>query len=238
MRVLLIIPAYNEEANIVKTIASITAFAAFSHPYELDYIVINDGSSDNTQKICEQNKIKVINLLKNLGIGGAVQTGYIYAKTKDYDIAVQFDGDGQHDINSLDNVILPIISGEADFVVGSRFVEKNNGFKSTLARRMGIRFLSVIIRIFSGCKISDPTSGYRAVRKEIIAVFAKNYPVDYAEPESIVELSKYRFKMKEVSVNMFEREGGQSSIRAWKTIYFMFKVSIAIICTSFQKKVK
>ncbi|MBQ4066201.1 MAG: glycosyltransferase family 2 protein [Clostridia bacterium] len=237
MKLLLILPAYNEKDNIVNTVDQIRRFQK-SNPtvVEVDYLVINDGSTDTTEQVCRENDIKCLSLIQNLGIGGAVQTGYIYAFMNGYDIAVQFDGDGQHDVNSLPDLIAPILSGEADFTVGSRFVEKGKTFQSTFLRRVGIRHLSLLIRLVSGLKISDVTSGYRAANKKTIAFLAKNYPTDYPEPESVVTLKKNKFRIKEVQVNMFERAAGKSSISSWKSIYYMCKVSFAIICASIQKR--
>ncbi len=234
LKVLLIIPAYNEEKNIVKTVAGVREYSK-KCDFELDYIVINDGSRDNTYNVCKENNIKCINLIRNLGIGGAVQTGYKFASIKDYDIAVQYDGDGQHDVNSLADLIEPIISGQADFTVGSRFVENRENFKSTAMRRFGIKILSLTLKMFAGVKILDCTSGYRAASKEVIKMLAESYPSDYPEPESLVQIKKKGFSIKEISVNMFEREDGVSSIRAWKSIYYMIKVTIAIIIASFKK---
>lgn len=138
----MIIPAYNEEKNIKNTVDSIKEYAIKCSEYDVDYLVINDGSKDSTADVCKENGIKCINLIQNLGIGGEVQTGYIYAKLKKYDIAVQFDGDGQHDIESLGQLLMPISSGCADFVICSRFIEGTSDFKSTLMRRIGIKYLS------------------------------------------------------------------------------------------------
>jgi glycosyltransferase involved in cell wall biosynthesis len=236
IKVLLIIPAYNEEENIERVTEIVTCYAEKQSAFLLDYIVINDGSTDNTEQICREKGIRSIHLSQNLGIGGAVQTGYLFAKKKGYDIAVQFDGDGQHDIASLEALITPIMGEQADFVVGSRFIQGKSGFQSTFMRRLGIRLLSMIIRLFARVKITDPTSGFRAANKKAIEFLARNYPVDYPEPESIVELSKNAFHIAEVQVNMFERMGGTSSISPWKSVYYMYKVSLAIICTSFQRR--
>lgn len=238
MKVLLIIPAYNEQDNILRVVRNIEKYSQQCEKYILDYIVINDGSTDNTKYICKENNIKCINLINNLGIGGAVQTGYIFAKINNYDIAVQFDGDGQHDINSLDDVIKPILNKEADFTIGSRFIEDNEGFKSTLLRRVGIKYLSFIIKVCSKVVVRDCTSGYRAGNKNAIDYLSANYPVDYPEPESIISLSKANLKIKEVHANMFSRESGVSSISSWKSIYYMIKVSLAIVCASFEKRVR
>lgn len=240
MRILLVIPAYNEEENILNTIRSIEKFKkenSHNYPYTIDYVVINDGSTDKTQTIIEKNEINAVHLIMNLGIGGAVQTGYRYADENDYDIAVQFDGDGQHDINSLELVVQPIIQKEADFVIGSRFLPNQKAdFQTTFMRRIGIKILSFLIYLSSRQKIYDVTSGYRACNKEIIAYFSKKYPTSYPEPESTVHLLKKKFKIKEVAVNMMERSGGQSSIRSFTSVKYMFEVSIAIIVSGFMRE--
>ena len=239
MRALLIIPAYNEEENIEKVVARIDEFRKGGcGGLTLDYVIINDGSTDSTLQICRKNNFNVVNLIQNLGIGGAVQTGYMYAERYGYDIAVQFDGDGQHDINSLMPLLEPVIKDEQDFVVGSRFLEGTSEFKSTLMRRIGIRYLSFIIKLFARCRVTDPTSGFRAANRKVIKYLAWNYPVDYPEPESRVDLSKRSFRISEVQVNMLEREGGMSSISSWKSVYYMVKVSLAIVCSSLQKKTR
>lgn len=232
----MIVPAYNEEENICKTISMIESYRQ-ECDFELDYIVIDDGSTDQTHLICLENELHSIHLIQNLGIGGAVQTGYIYAKLNQYDIAVQFDGDGQHDISSLKGILDPIFQGQANFVIGSRFVEKNDGFRSTFLRRVGIKWLSALIRVLSGKKIYDVTSGFRAADQSAISLLAKEYPVDYPEPESIMYLLKNDIRILEVPANMFQREGGISSIHSWKAVYYMLKVSLAIVCAKMQRKV-
>ena len=234
-RVLLVVPAYNEENSIKETVGSIRSYSP-AGDYQLDYIVINDGSTDGTGAVCERENIKCLNLVQNLGIGGAVQSGYLYAIERDFDIVVQFDGDGQHDISSLDDLLAPILEGKADFVVGSRFLDGTSSFNSTFMRRVGIRYLSLVIRIVSGSKIADATSGYRAANKSAMTYLAKNYPTDYPEPESIVALMRKGFRLAEIQVNMFERTSGKSSINFGKSIYYMLKVSIAMLCTSMQRK--
>jgi len=237
VKLLLIVPAYNEEDNIVNTVGQILDFQkSFNSDVTVDYIVINDGSKDCTEKICKENGIKCLSLVQNLGIGGAVQTGYIYALLNNYDIAVQFDGDGQHDISSLPDIISPILENTADFVIGSRFIEGGTNFKSSFMRRIGIKGLSSLIRLLCGIKIFDVTSGYRAANRKALDFLSKNYPVDYPEPEAIVLLNKNGFRISEVKAGMFERTAGRSSINFWKSIYYMVKVSFSIICASMQKK--
>ena len=203
---------------------------------QYDCIVINDGSTDKTKKILEDNNIPHINLIHNLGIGGAVQTGYKYAFYNNYDIAVQFDGDGQHDVNYVKNIIDPILDGKADMVIGSRFIDKkSNGFKSSASRRIGIKIISNFIKFATGKKIYDTTSGFRAVSKEIIYDFSLSYPSEYPEPITTAEILKKKYKVSEVSVEMKEREGGVSSIRAWKNIYYMMNVCLALLAIKVRR---
>lgn len=231
-RVLLIIPAYNEEKNILNTVNQIKNVDS-----DLDYIVINDGSKDNTLGVLQDNNIKHINLITNLGIGGAVQTGYKYAHENNYDIAIQFDGDGQHDANFVKNICKPIINGECDICIGSRYLDNTTSeFKSTFMRRLGKNIISIILKICIKQKITDPTSGFRAANKKVIEIFANEYPTDYPEPESLVNLVKENCKIAEVPVSMNERKEGKSSINAWKSINYMVKVSMAIIIDSFNKR--
>lgn len=236
MKVLIIIPAYNEELNIENTVKKIMNFKKKSSD-KIDYVVINDGSTDNTYEICKRNKYNVVNLICNLGIGGAVQTGYKYALYYDYDIAIQFDGDGQHDEKYIESLINEIKNGY-DFVIGSRFVGELSKFKSTRIRRLGINILSFFIKICAKMKIYDPTSGFRAANREVINLFAKHYPVEYPEPESVVNLLKKGFMVKEIPVEMHERKFGTSSIKPLKSIYYMFSVSIAILIASICKEGK
>lgn len=222
MKKLIIIPAYNEAENLPKLISSINNLLP-----EFDYVIINDGSTDNTRKLCEQNGLNVVTLPINSGIGVAVQTGYKYALYNDYDIAIQIDGDGQHDVNYLKEIIAPLEKEEADVVIGSRFIECQ-GFQSSGARRMGIRLLSTFIWLCTGVKVKDVTSGFRAVNKRFIQVFAEDYSKDYPEPEAIVTTKMYGGRIKEMPVVMKEREAGSSSITLWKSVYYMIKVTLAI----------
>lgn len=222
-KVLIIIPAYNEEKNIEKVVDNIV----INFP-EYDYVVVNDGSRDATRDVCKARGYEFLNLSINLGIGGAVQTGYKYAKDKGYDVAVQIDGDGQHDISYLAKMLPLLESGEADIVIGSRFIDKK-GFQSSAARRTGIRLLSTLIFICTGCRIKDVTSGFRAVNKKFIDIYSQHYPIDYPEPEAIVAAVMNRGKIKEYPVIMREREAGKSSINFLKSVYYMIKVSLAIV---------
>ena len=230
MKTLIIIPAYNEQDNIVK----VTQNLKENYP-QYDYIVINDGSSDNTENMLESNNIPHISLIRNLGIGGAVQTGYKYAEKMKYDAAVQFDGDGQHDAAYIEKLIAELNSG-FDMVIGSRFIKSEESeFKSSAARRAGIRIISALIKILTGKRIYDPTSGFRACNKAVISHFASNYPTEYPEPVSEVTALKLKFKISETPVNMHERQGGRSSIHTWKSIYYMINVTLAMILESLKR---
>lgn len=233
--VLLIIPAYNEEESILKTYNSIREYNKKAKE-KLDVIVINDGSKDRTKVILEENKIPHINLINNLGIGGAVQTGYKYALENNYDIAIQFDGDGQHDVNYVKDIIKPIEEGKANMVIGSRFIEKTKeGFKSSKARRIGINIISFFIKLKTRKKIYDVTSGFRAIDSNLMEEFTDYYPVEYPEPISTVNALKSGYLINEVPVVMKEREKGESSISSWKNVYYMINVILSIILVKGRK---
>lgn len=229
MKKLIIIPAFNEEANIEKTITAIKNNAP-----NFDYIIINDCSTDKTKEICESFGYNIINLPINLGIGGAVQTGYKYAFKYGYDMAVQVDGDGQHDPEFLNIMADYIEKNHVDMVIGSRFIEKK-GFQSSTARRMGIKFFSWLIKSLTGTIITDPTSGLRMAGRNVIALFAKDYPKDYPEPESVVAVLRKGMTVREIPVVMHKREGGVSSISPKKSVYYMIKVTLAILIERIRK---
>lgn len=223
--VLIIIPAYNESENIENIVDEIID----GYP-QYDYVVVNDGSSDTTAKILKKRGYNHINCPINLGIGGAIQTGYRYAREKEYKIAVQIDGDGQHDPAYIEKVVAPILAGEADYVIGSRFVDgEGEGFQSSATRRIGIRFLSGLITVLCFKQVKDVTSGFRAVNSFFINVFADNYPIDYPEPEAIMDAVMRRKRILELPVVMRERETGTSSINLKRSIYYMIKVTLDII---------
>lgn len=224
---LVIIPAYNEAGNIVKTVEDVKKNAP-----SFDYVVINDCSKDNTLAICKDRGYNVVSLPNNLGIGGGVQTGYRYAKEHGYEIAVQFDGDGQHNASYLEKMAEQMEEEKLDMLIGSRYIKKE-GFQSTGLRRLGIRYFTGLIKLLTGAAITDPTSGMRMVNREVIELFAEEYPKDYPEPESVVALLKLKKKVKELAVIMNEREEGVSSISPVKSVYYMVKVSIAAIIAAF-----
>ena len=222
-KVLVIIPAYNESENIKGVVEELKAAAP-----DYDYVVINDCSKDNTEQILRENKFNYINAPVNLGIGAGVQTGYRYAVANGYDVAVQLDGDGQHDPAYLSAIVEPVLRGECDMCVGSRFIEKE-GFQTSAMRRLGINVLKVLLRICCGVRVTDATSGFRACSKALTAYFSRHYAQDYPEPEAILSATVNGFTVKEAPVVMRERQGGVSSISPFKSVYYMVKVSLAII---------
>lgn len=230
----MIIPAYNEEKSITSTVSSLKK--AKIKGGTLDYIIINDGSTDSTKEVCEKENLNYIDLPINLGIGGAVQTGYKYAYNNHYDIAIQFDGDGQHDASYISNLVEEIEKGN-NIVIGSRYVSDLSEFRSTALRRFGSSFLSFLIKLCTGKKIYDPTSGFRAADRKVIELFANDYPTDYPEPDTIVTVIKGGYKVSEIPVKMNERISGKSSLSSpFKASFYMIKVSIAIIVSGLSHK--
>lgn len=223
MKILIIIPAYNEEENIAGVVARLNRECP-----ELDYLVVNDCSRDSTEEILRALGCNHINLPVNLGIGGSVQCGYLYAVQNGYDIAVQMDGDGQHDPQYLPALLKPILDGEADLVIGSRFIEKK-GFQTSAMRRLGIRWIGGVIRFCCGLRITDATSGFRACSRAMAKYYSLHYAQDYPEPEAIMEAKLNGFRVCEVPVAMKERQGGVSSIGGVRSLYYMVKVTLALL---------
>lgn len=223
MKKLVIIPAYNEAESILTTVQDV-----LDHAPGFDYVVVNDCSRDDTIRICREHHLNVLDLPINLGIGGAIQTGYRYALECGYDMAVQFDGDGQHDAQYLQLLADKLESEQLDMVIGSRFIE-NKGFQSTGLRRFGIQFFKGLIKLLYGETITDATSGMRLCNRRVLEQFSQNYPQDYPEPETVARLLRHGYRVKEVPVVMRERQGGTSSINPAKSVYYMIKVSAAIL---------
>ncbi len=229
-KTLVIIPAYNEETSI-GDVVSRTKNALT----ESDVLVINDGSLDNTSEAARSSGAMVIDIPYNLGIGSTLQTGFLFAVQRKYRAVIRLDADGQHRPEEVGALIKPILSGKADLVVGSRFLSSNDGFKSTFARRIGIRFFSAIVSSIIGRRVTDPTSGFQAMNDKAVQLFAQEYPPDYPEIEALVLASKAGFTVKEVSVTMLERKEGQSSINLVWSVYYVLEVFISIIISIFRK---
>lgn len=231
--ILVIVPARNEERNIVGVIEDLK-----SVDFDLDILVVNDGSADNTYLAARSTgKALVVDLPKNLGIGGAVQTGFKYACRNGYQVAVQFDGDGQHRAGEIRKLLDKLNNRGANMVIGSRFLRKHDGYRSTFVRRIGIRVFQVLNSILIGQRITDNTSGFRAYDRKAIEFLARHYPVDYPEPEAVILLGKNGFRIAEEFTRMQERQEGGSSIAGIKGIYYMIKVVLAIIMTALRKPV-
>ena len=232
MKTLIIIPAYNEAENIIDVISNLhNAYPNY------DLLVVNDGSSDNTSELAHStNKASVIDLPFNIGIGGCVQTGFKYAEQNAYEIALQFDGDGQHMIHEIEKLVDPIIKAEADCVIGSRFIQSSQTYKPNNYRMLGIYILRVFSFLYIGQKIADQTSGFRAYNKKCIHFLSENYPGEYPEPEVIVLLGKNNFNIKELFTQMRERQGGISSIPLWKGPYYIIRVLLSMSMAAIRSK--
>jgi len=229
MKTLVIVPAYNEEASLPGVIRDLR-----KHVPSDDVLVVNDGSRDGTARIARELGVPVLDLPFNLGIGGAVQAGYLHALQNGYDVAVQFDGDGQHLASEIRNLLEPLEAGRADLAIGSRFLSRGE-YKSPLFRKLGIGIFSVVLSRILGMEVTDSTSGFRAANRRVIEFFARNYPDDYPEVESLVLLHKMNMRMEEVSVAMRDRTAGKSSITPMRSVYYMTKVLMAIFIDLLKK---
>ncbi len=230
---LVIVPAYNEEHSIESVIHNLAGSGKY------DIVVINDGSVDNTsERARKTGKAAVIDLPINSGIGAAVQTGFMYAMNEGYEYALQFDGDGQHLVDEIEKILRPLINKQADVVIGSRFLLAGEGYKSSFARRLGIRIFKYMTRVLIRQTITDCTSGFRAYNRQAIIFLADNYPEDFPEPEAVILLGKNNFYIREIPVKMKHREAGQSSIGGLKSFYYMIKVILAMTIASFRKPLK
>jgi glycosyltransferase involved in cell wall biosynthesis len=227
LKVAIIIPCYNEQDNVLNLYNEIKN-TKFSSSFIVEPIFINDCSKDQTHDVLVSNHIKHIDLPVNLGIGGAVQTGYKYALRNGFDVAVQMDGDGQHPPSELEKILTPFLTENVDVIIGSRYITKE-GFQSSSLRRLGINYFKWLNKKLVGITIHDSTSGYRALNKKTLEIVSEYYPDEYPEPEAVILYSLNQLKIVEVPVTMRERQGGQSSIRTYKTVYYMFKVTLGTI---------
>jgi glycosyltransferase involved in cell wall biosynthesis len=224
-----IVPALNEEQTVGRVIDEIRAFDP-----GFDIVVVDDGSTDRTAGVAADRGAHVLRLPFNLGIGGAMQTGFRFAFEQGFDIAVQIDGDGQHDPSQLPQILGPVLAGEADLCVGSRFTGEG-AYRSSFARRLGIKIFAGVVSAVVRQKVTDTTSGFRAVNRKGIALFAADYPHDYPEVEATVMCVKHKLRLTEVPVTMRERGGGASSITAVRSVYYMTKVLLAIFVGLFRR---
>jgi glycosyltransferase involved in cell wall biosynthesis len=226
-----IVPALNEQETIGRVIDEIRDFDS-----GLEVVVVDDGSVDRTAAIAEERGAHVIRLPFNLGIGGSVQTGFRYAFDEGFQLAVRLDGDGQHDASQLGKLLAPVLADEVDIAVGSRFAAPSE-YRSTMPRRAGITILAKTVSMFVGRRVTDPTSGFQALNRHAIALFAADYPHDIPEVEAVLLTHKHRLRMTEVPVEMRERAGGRTSIGRIFAVYYMVKVLLALFVGLFRKNV-
>jgi len=231
-RIIAIVPAFNEEGAIGGVVDAIRATSP-----AFDVVVVNDGSHDGTAAIARSRGAAVVTLPYNVGIGGAVQTGFKYALEHGYELAVRLDGDGQHDPGELEKLLAPIRAGDADIVTGSRFALEDGDYRPPLARRIGITWFARLVSLLTRQRVTDTTSGFQALNRRGIALFAGDYPSDYPEVEATVLVFKHRLRLVEVPVQMRHREHGQSSITFLRSVYYMFKVTLALVVAMARKYV-
>jgi glycosyltransferase involved in cell wall biosynthesis len=230
LRRIAVVPAYNESASIASVVQELRRADA-----EIEIVVVDDGSTDGTAELAAAAGARVVRLPYNLGIGGAVQTGYQYAREHGFDLAVQVDGDGQHDAEQISLLLEPILAGRADMVVGTRFAGEG-GYRASPFRRVGIRIFARVVSLVVRQRVTDTTSGFRAVNRKAICLFASDYPHDYPEVEATVLVFRHRLRMEEVPVVMRDRTGGRSSITALSSVYYMVKVLLAIFIGLFRRR--
>jgi glycosyltransferase involved in cell wall biosynthesis len=231
VRRIAIVPAFNEQESLTQVIAEIRRFDP-----DFEIVVVDDGSTDGTAAAAAGLGAHVVQLPFNLGIGGAVQTGFRYAFENGFALAVRIDGDGQHDPAQLGALLAPVIADEADIVVGSRFAT-DGGYRSSRPRRIGISILAMTLSAIVGRRVTDPTSGFQALNRRAIALFAADYPHDYPEVEAALMVHKHQLRMTEVPVQMRERAAGRSSIGALSSVYYMVKVLLALFVGLFRRNV-
>jgi glycosyltransferase involved in cell wall biosynthesis len=226
----IIIPAYNEAGRVGSTIADIRKFS------NADIIVVSDGSTDNTVNEASEAGATVVELPFNLGYGAALQTGYKYALTKDYEFAVQMDADGQHDPSAIQSLIEPVLKDEVDITIGSRFLRRGN-YKAPFIRRIGMSFFAFIASIFTGKRVTDPTSGFQALNRKVMEFYASDaYPVDYPDADVIIMLQRRGIRFSEIPVAMKRSVGKISMHSGIKPFYYTFKMLLSILVTLLRRR--
>lgn len=227
-RVLIAIPAYREERSIGRIVTELRT----KFPY--DVVVVNDGSPDGTSGAAREAGAIVLDLPCNLGIGGAVQTAFLFARERDYDAVIRIDGDGQHELADVGRVIEPILAGEADAVIGSRFIGDAD-YRGTIPRIFGIRFFRFLVNLFTGYRVTDPTSGFFAVNRRLVEFYSNHYPSDYPEVDAYILMHRLKARAVEVPVHMYPRAEGKSSITAFRAMYYMVKVTLSFLVNCIRR---
>ena len=230
MRLVAVVPAWNEEGAIGGVVDEIKRFDPTA-----EVVVVDDASSDGTARVAEEHGATVLRLLFNVGIGGAVQTGFRYARDEGYEVAVRLDGDGQHDASELGKLLAPIHAREADLVIGSRFVDPGGSYRPPFARRMGIRVFAWLVSLLGGQRVTDTTSGFIALDRPGIELFAVEYPHDYPEVEATLVALRSGLRLAQVQVEMRERQTGNSSITFVRSLYYIVKVTLALLVASLRR---
>ena len=224
----MIIPAYREE----KTIGAVVSNLGQRFPY--DVLVVNDGSPDETSAAARNAGAIVLDLPCNLGIGGAVQTGFLYARDHGYDVVVRIDGDGQHEVEDIPKVLEPILAGRADAAIGSRFLGKTE-YRGSIPRIFGIRFFRFLVNLTTGYRVTDPTSGFFAINRRLVAFYSEHYPSDYPEVDAYILMHRMKARTVEVPVRMYDRAEGKSSITAFRAVYYMVKVTLSYLINCIRR---
>ena len=227
-RILVVIPAYQEERSIGELVRSLKKRS----PY--DVLVVNDGSLDRTSEVAGESGATVLDLPCNLGIGGAVQTGFLYARDRGYDVVVRIDGDGQHEIGDIPKILEPILAGRADAVIGSRFLGGTE-YRGSIPRIFGIRFFRLLVNVTTGYRVTDPTSGFFAINRRLIAFYSDHYPSDYPEVDAYILMQRLGARALEVPVRMYGRAEGKSSITAFRAMYYMVKVTLSFLINRIRR---
>jgi len=221
-RVLVVIPAYREERSIGELVR------ALRERYPYDVLVVNDGSTDRTSEAAREAGATVLDLPCNLGIGGAVQTGFLYARDRGYGVVVRIDGDGQHEVEDIPKVLEPILAGRADAAIGSRFLGET-AYRGSLPRIFGIRYFRLLVNLTTGYRVTDPTSGFFAINRRLVVFYSDHYPSDYPEVDAYILMQRLRARTVEVPVRMYDRVEGKSSITAFRAVYYMVKVTLSYL---------
>jgi len=229
-RLVAVVPAWNEEGAIGHVVDEIRAFDSTA-----TIVVVDDASSDETAGVAEAHGATVLRLPFNVGIGGAVQTGFRYARDEGYDVAVRLDGDGQHDASELGTLLAPVYAGSADLVIGSRFVDPGWTYRPPFARRIGIRVFARLVSVLGGQRVTDTTSGFVALSRAGIELFAVEYPHDYPEVEATLVAVRSGLRLAQVQVDMRERQAGTSSITFVRSLYYIVKVMLALLIASLRR---
>jgi glycosyltransferase involved in cell wall biosynthesis len=228
--VVAVVPAYNESGAVGRVVDEIRAACP-----EAEVVVVDDASTDDTAAVAEGRGATVLRLPFNVGIGGAVQTGFRYALDEGFDRAVRLDGDGQHDASEIPTLFAPLERGEADLVIGSRFVDGAGSYRPPLARRLGIRVFARLVSLLGGQRVTDTTSGFIALDRAGIELFAREYPHDYPEVEATLVALRSGLRLAQVQVDMRERETGTSSITFVRSLYYIVKVLLALVVASLRR---